>query len=758
MKKGLLTLIVLFFTSSWAFSQQNVAEWQYVSYPELPFVLDHISLDLTLESSEPLIEGVGNYVISSRKPDLTEVVFNSADMDIQSVTFEGDETEYRISSDSLIIQLPDTLQRGNTVEMMITWKSSSPYGIIQDVYGNMWTSLNPKARYHWLPVPDHPEVSTTLEALINIPADREVVFNGILVSDELISTDEKVLEWSSEIPVSVTGLSLAMGDFVRTSARSGVKEVSFYSSENTLLPEVRDGLLSIAVSSMKEYERKLSFEFPYESLNIVVLPDNHWEEIQTGAGIIYLYQNLGSLATQLRRGIAEQWFGNFHRYLNAPDNKYEFLKVMLAGTSNIQQLKNPDELQSIFRWNLWEKGFDALENDHLKNIIRESLPELVQQYEGVTDWNEYADFWYDKSGSFWEVLPDFALPKSQKEEGYVYGVEYIYDEMTSALTLVFEAKGEPIGSLVTVDVTEFGFTDTSRTVITFTGALDSVEVEISSGIDYLTLKTASDTDLDIRFEEEKPFMFWIRQLRDPSPQNQIQAAEALQNFTENPDLQLAIRDALQGEDDANVRAAMLETLSVLTKDASGTEETFLGNLNSENLSIQLSGLRALANYPDNENVAFQVRNTLLRAERDTVFNVALDTYQQIVSVGDLLSAAERLGQNEQGDKKAIKILKVTAPADTSNKSMTIADRYALGDYPYSIREQALELLIEFEDNVDYWQQTLELFQEDRDPRIRDLSLDAVKYFSEPDRTELLENRVKEELDPRVLSKIRELQQ
>lgn len=758
MKKGLLTLIVLVFTSSWAFSQQNATEWKYVSYPELPFVLDHIHLDLTLESSESLIEGVGSYFITSRKPGLTEVVFNSADMDIQSITFEGNETEYRISSDSLIIQLPDTLQRGNTIEMVISWKSSSSYGIIQDVYGNMWTSLNPKARHHWLPVPDHPEVATTMGASINIPADQEVVFNGTLVGDELVSTDKKVLEWSSKIPVSVTGLSLAMGDFIRSNARSGIKEVSVYASEKTLLPEVRDDLLSIAVSGMKEYERKLSFEFPYESLNIVVLPDNHWEEIQTGAGIIYLYQNLGSLATQLRRGIAEQWFGNFHRYLNAPDNKYEFLKVMLTGTSNIQQLKNPDELQSIYRWNLWEKGFDALEDDHLKNIIREFLPQLVHQYEGVTDWNEYADFWYDKSGSFWEVLPEFELPESHTEEKYVYGVEYIYDEMASALTLVFEAKGEPIESLANVDVTEFGFTDTSHTEITFTGALDSVEVEISSGIDYLTLKQAYDTDLDIRFEEEKPFMFWIRQLRDPSSKNRIQAAEALQNFTDNPDLQLAIRDALQDEDDANVRAAMFETLSVLTKDASGTEETFLGNLNSENLSIQLSGLRALANYPKNENVAFQVRNTLLRAERDTVFNAALDTYRQIASVNDLLTAAERLGQNEQGDKKAIKILKVAAPGDTTNTSMMMADRYALGAYPYSIRKQALALLIEFEENEDYWQQTLEIVQEDRDPRIRHLSLDAVKYVSLSDRTELLENRAKEELDPRVLNKLKELQQ
>lgn len=758
MKKGLLTLIVVGLTSSWAFSQQNAAEWQYVSYPDLPFVLDHLQVDLTVSKNNSLIDGIGVYSITSRRPDLTQVVFNSADMEIQDITFGEVESDYQISSDSLIIQLPDTLQAGTSMEMVITWKSSSPYGIIKDVYGNMWTSLNPKARHHWLPVPDHPEVATTIDASITIPADEEVVFNGTSVQDKLISADQKVVEWSSEKPISVTGLSFALGDFVRVHARSGVKEVSLYASESTLLPEIRDGLLSIAVSSMKEYERKLSFEFPYESLNIIVLPDNYWEEIQTGAGIIYLYQNLGSLATQLRRGIAEQWFGNYHRYLKTSDNKYEFLKVMTTGTSDTEQLKNPDELQSIHRWNLWEKGFDLLQEDHLKNVIEQSLPELMQQYKGVTKWNTYADFWYDKSGIYWEVLPEFELPETTPKQQYNYEVEYLFDEMTSSLTLVFEAKGEPIESLVNMDVTEFGFSDTSRSQITFTGAVDSVEVGVSSGIDYLTIKPSYETDLDIHFEEIKPFIFWIRQLQDPLTKNRIQAAKALQNFTENPDLQLAIRDALQDEEDAKVRAAMLETLSALTKDAFGTEETFLANLNSEDLAIKLSGLRALANYPENENVAYQVRNALLRADRDTVFNIALQTYQKLASSGDLLSAAERLGKDGQGDKKALKILTAAAPIDTTNKAMTMADRYALGEYPYSLRKQALKLLIEHEENEDYWQQTLEMLQEDRDPRIRNISLDAVKYLSVQGRTELLENRVKEELDPRVLGKIRSLMQ
>ncbi|MEX0722624.1 MAG: hypothetical protein WD053_02035 [Gracilimonas sp.] len=756
MRKGLFTLLILVISSLTTMAQQSVAEWQYNAYPNLPVSLDHLELDLVIDKSESLIEGEGRYSITSRRPGITEVVFNTADMEIRKISVNGNDSDFRVSSDSLIIQLPDTMNEGSTAEMVISWSSSSPYGVIKDVYGNMWTSLNPKARYHWLPILDHPEVETTIDARFTIPADEAVVFNGIKTGDEVISTDEKVVEYSSQTPTAVTGLSFAVGDFERVNARSGIKEVSFFASGNVLLPEVRDDLLSETVSAMKEYERALSFEFPYESLNVVVLPDHHWEEIQTGAGIIYLYQNLGSLSTQLKRGIAEQWFGNYHRFLNAPDNKYEFLKVMVTGTSDVQQLKNPDELQSVYRWNLWEQGADLLEDEYLKNVIRESLPELIKQYEGVTGWNEYADFWYDRSGEFWEVLPEFEVPEEESAEEYNYRVEYDYDEANASLRLIFEAEGEPVESLVGVDATEFGFSDTTSSEIVFTGAVDTVDVEISSGIDYLTLDLASDSDLNITLSEEKPFMFWIRQLRDPNKEDQIQAAVGLRDFTDNPDLQLALRDVLRDEEDSDVRAAMLETLSELTKDASGTEETFLSNLNSDDLSIQLSGLRALANYTDNDNVSYAVRNTLLRAERDTVFTTALNTYRQIAPAEDLLFAAEQFEQNEQGDKRAIQVLKVAAPEDTTRQSMTMADRFALGDYPYSIRKEALMLLMEFEDNEDYWMQTLEMLQEDRDPRIRFISLNAVSKLNSEDADNLLENRVEEELDSRVLRKIREL--
>ncbi|MDR9418584.1 hypothetical protein [Gracilimonas sp.] len=756
MKKGLLTFLLALLTTT-VFAQENLADWEYQPYPDLPFTIQNVELDLTIDKSTPLISGSGIFNIVSRRSDLTQIVFNTSDLEIRSISSNENEMDYRVSSDSLIIMLADTLKTGESLPIMITWDSSSPYGIHRDVYGNLWTSLNPKSRYHWIPIPDHPEVTAKFQASVTIPADHELVFNGVKMGDEVVSTENKTVSWETTEPISVSGISMALGKFEEVTARSGVKQISFFASENSLMPEVRDGLLSIAVSILKNYEQRLNFEYPFESLNIVVLPDHHWEEIQSGAGIIYLYQNLGPLGTQLKRGIAEQWFGNYHRYLNAPDNRYEFLKVLLTDPSTTEQLKNPDELQSVFRWNLWKKGIPNLENEYLRTTIENSLPDLVKIFEGVTGWMEYADYWYDETGIYWDVLPEVQILDAEEEttsEGYTYNVEYLYDEMNSTLTLVFEAEGEPIESLVGVEVTEFSFTDTVRSEIAFTGMRDSVSVDILTGIDYLTLNPV--TDLVLSLNENKPFMFWIRQLSSSVPEDQIQAAKELQNYTQNPDLQLALRDVLQQEENPDVRAALLETLSEITGDASGTEETFLANLNSDDLSIRLSGLKALANYEDNESVKYAVRNVLLRAEKDTLFNTALKTYQQITGARDLVSLAEQLGSQNEEHERAIQVLKVSSPLDSTRQSITVADRYALGEYPFSIQRDALQLLLAHEQNEDYWLQTLPMFFEDRDARVRYHALNAIEYINENEAQELLQERLKEELDPRVSGKIRQL--
>ncbi len=727
-------------------------QWQYEPYPELPFTLNEIQLDLNIEPASALIEGVGRYQLSARQPGLSEVVFNTSDIEIQSVFAGEQEIDFWVSEDSLIMPLPDTLENKESTELIITWQSSSPYGIHKDVYGNLWTSLNPKARRHWLPIPDHPRVETQLEATLTIPAEKTAVLNGTFVEDEVISADQKTVRWISN-SVPVTAISLAVGNFKQENARSGVHEVSIFSGENILLESVKSSLLRQAVSSLKEYQDKLSFEYPYETLNIIVLPDHQWEEIHTGAGIIYLYQNLGSLAAQLKRAIAEQWLGNHHRYIDAPKPKYEFLKTALTGASNSNILANPDSLKSIEAWNVWQQVYGTSDQLFFKETVANSLPRLVQNIEGVTSWHRYAEFWHDEIGAFWNDLdwPELKETEEKASDNFVYDVYYNHDEGNSQLGLVFEARNNAIETLAGLELTEYGFSDTTRSEISFTGAQDSVSVQLSPSVEFVTLSNTSEEE--IKLLEHKPLMFLINQLRSSEPEERAKAAIQLQEYSDEPDLQLALRDVLRTEDNEEVRAALYSTLSDITGGDTGTERTFLNLINSDNDSIRVTAINALAHYPDNDEVAYAVQNVLKKTTSDTVFQASLDTYREIASTQDLLSVVSQLEQNGHNVRKAIQILEYVAPKDTSDTAVELTDQYLQDQYPYSIRRAALKLLLSYQPQESYWEKELESLLADRDPRIRFLALDALKHLSDDKVGVLLEIRAKEEFDPRILKKI-----
>lgn len=749
MKTKLLTALLILLTASSNLIAQDISyeEWEYQAYPELPFIIEHIEVDLHLQPKTLLFQGAGRFEITSRQPDVTQLVFNTSDLEIQEISVQGRELDYLVQSDSLIIELADTLKTGEGLNLLIMWESSSHFGIHKDHFGNVWTSLNPGARPHWIPIPDHPEVTATLTANFTLPADMDVVFNGRKMGDDVISTEEKTVQWASKTAIPVTGMTLAAGNFVRETARAGVKEVAVYASEDLIAPESRSELLTSAVQELKTLENTFNFEFPFEALNVVVLPDHYWEEIQSGAGIIYLYQNLGSLSTQLKRGIAAQWFGNYHRYLNEIDTQYEFLKAA-AISSEKWPLKNADSLQSIKHWNTWVGGTKNLGNPFMLKSIRDSWNGLIQHFEGVTGWNEYASFWYDKTGAYWKEIP---RPKTevQSDEKHLYTVTYRYDEMNNNLSLIFEAQNNPVETLVGIHATAFGFFDTTRSNFNVTGQLDTINVEVPEGMEYLVLSPEDSQRL--KLVEYKPSMFLIRQLNSSNSEVKKQAAIQLRHNLDNPDLQLALNDALKEEQNPVVRAEISQTLAMITNGATGTEQTFLKMLNAESEEVQLAGLRALTNYPGNEQVISAVQNKLLRAESDSIFDVALSTYGEIAELGSRVSIIARLQQMEDKSRQTLQAVQSVAGADSSGKALKTADEFTSGEYPYEIRKQALQILLKYQKDKEFWVIKLKVLLEDPDPRIRYHALKALQYVPVEQRNSLVEYRLKEELDARVRS-------
>ncbi|MTI87941.1 MAG: M1 family metallopeptidase [Balneolaceae bacterium] len=735
--------------------------WEYQQYPDLEYTLNHLDLNLKVNTTQKVIEGVGVYNITSRRSELAHLLLNTADLSIERIVHGEADLEYMVSGDSLLISLSDTLGLNESMEFQLSWKSSSYYGIHQGLLGTTWTSLNPKALHHWMPVLDHPRNVAAIDAHITIPANMEAVFNGVRKEDEIVSADEKEVYFSSKAPIAVTGLNLAVGRFVKEEAISGIKKVTLYTPKNLLLDEVRSGLLSIAVNELKNTENKISFEYPYEALNIVILPDHYWQEKQAGAGIIYLYQNLGSLSVQLRRGIAAQWFGNYHRYPHVNDEliRSEFLKTSLMRESDTNKLKNEDSLYSVAAWNRWQDSYSELESDFLIQHIEQSLSNLIREYKGSVNWEDYASYWYEGTGAYLGELPHVSPVDeeevSMKDAGITYRLDVEYDDINSELQLMFSSVDGGTDSLSGLTMNVYAIDDTSSTKISFTGETDTLSVSLPNTVEYVTFES-SETNIDQVEIGRLPVFFLLSQLRSNDPAQRAKAASLLSYHTENPDLQLALRDVMKGEDHPEVLAAMYNTLSAITEGATGTEQTYLDALRSDSEEIRLSAIRSLANFEGNEMVQSTIRSLLLRAETDTVFNTALRTYQQISGNQEIMQLADRLQQSEASSLRALKVLGSTMEADSTGRGLEVADRFTGNTYPFQIRRQAFNLLYSYDEDDAYWQAKLNLLMSDEDPRMRYLALKGLDKISDEDAKNLLLSRIKEEFDPRVKGKMKSL--
>lgn len=752
MRSTLLILLLLVLTQTQIRAQDNRG-WDYDEYPRIPFILKSIDLKMDLSSPASAIQGEAVYTLEARIPGLSSLTFNSGRLSVTEITADGNELEFSVSGDSLFIQLNDTLDNKEVTDFRIAWSASSVYAFNMDYMDNFWSSLNPKSVRQWIPVPDHPEAESPLNASFTVPAGEEVVFNGQRVSDEVQSAETKTITWNTENPVPLTGLSFATGNFIREEALSGIKKVSLFTTEGLLMEEVREGLLRNAVNELKKAESELSFEYPYESLNIVILPEHKWEEVQAGAGIVYLYQDLGSLDNQLKRAVSAQWMGNYLRFRTSEGAlvKAEFLKSRLLSAEKDLTIKNPDMLQSLQAWNASVSLSDSVQNSFYIETVDMNIGNIIRSNKGVYEWEDYAAGWYKQTGVYWEILPFPVIKEAEKSAPAIADTVTVntgFDEMSSALTVYFKSGNGAVDSLLNINARVYAFDDTSDSRFTFTGTSDTSRAELPQTTEYIVFEQPEQDHTYLKVER-LPLSFLLNMLRSANAEHRILGSRGLQYHADNPDLQLALRDILSSESNPEVKAEIYTTLAAITAGATGTEQTFLELLNNEPLPVKLAALKALGNYPGNEQVLYTTESVILNAQETEVFKEALETYTQIGSDSALVDLSDKLNRRDKDAALQLLVLEKSMQADDSGSTLQLADALTAAEYPYPIRRKALNLLIKYDTSEAYWTAKISQLSSDTDPRIRRDVLGATVHLSASAKNDVIDSVMSEEEDPRV---------
>ena len=755
MKKSLssiFSIVILVFTAT---QDCSVKDWDYEQNPKLTYDLNHLDLYMTIDPVNETVKGVATYSISAKIPAQTEVILHAAALEIDAVTFDGNEKEFLVSGDSLIIDLADTLSMTNESELAITWQGRSIYGTHKDRFGTMWSSLNPKSQRHWLPVYDHPRVAFSVDADITIPANLDVVFNGNLVSDQVTSTETKTVSWKVDTAIPATGLNFAVGKFESSEAQSGINKVRVFGETGVVTGDEIQEILSEAIRSKRVLENELSFEYPWEALNVVILEDNFWDEKADAAGVIYLAKNRGALTTQLQRGLVAQWFGQYQRTENVT-YQYEVFELIRKSAFNIsgfesKEIGNSDSLFSLSKWNELSRCCE-IEDPFLKNNIEQSLAGLIRKESGVVSGSFYKDHWYEQTGIPFHLI-DFEAdkePETPDNQKLVYGLDLEYDEINSTIIAYFTSVSGSGEDLQSLNVTVFTFNDSTTSEVTFTGGRDSAKIDVPATVENVRFSSGSTDIAEIGFGRF-PVMFLLAQLRSSNVEDRRLAASLLSYHTDNPDLQLALKDALNAETDVQTKANLLSTLGAFTAGATGTEIQFMQEVNSDHEEIQIAALKALANYKEDENVPGVIQQKMERTSSDEVFKVAKTSFLEVADLPRKISATRRLIQIDTTGARSLSLLKEIISTDTTTQSQQIAEELISFEFPYSTRIGALDLLLEHVEDGDYWGSKIVELSSDFDPRIRSKVLEGLKFLSETDAENIAEAVLLSEFDLRVLN-------
>ncbi len=744
-------------------------QFDYEKYPRLDFDITHLELDIEVAASEGTIKGTAGYSLKANIAGADTLVLHAAHIEVESVTVNDNPAEFSFQNDSLLVLVSDSTARNEEFSLSVDYQAVPRFGILANDRGTLWTSLLPESHRHWLPVLDHPREELTASMNFTVPSDFSVLASGRKRSDQISNIDQSRYSFSTQREVAVTALSFAIGDFEQRETSFGIKKIVLAAERGMLSQERQTALLQSAYDMLEKLEQRLDIEYPWEQLNIVLMEDHLWETKSWGAGTVFLYENAGSLETQLKRGIYGQWFGVYQREEQWQDAEavnllqaalHDALNDTVALLDVTDMPESKPGLYSVFsyeNWNSWQEGRARRIDDSWFLTVKESLQELSRRGKGVYSFADYSEYWYRQTGQ-----PRFTLQENTGDtreastaDSVVYRVDYRLNEQEGELRLIFESLQGSYDELVTLPVEIRTSEGTEHSEVTFTGARDSVMIRVPVLVGSVSVD-ASGREM-LRLEQYKPAPFLIHDLRNAEElADRVEAARKLGTHTDNPDLQLAIMDLLNRGVEPPVRAALLRSLADITKGASGTESVFLEALRSGNAKVQEAGLSALQNFEGNSAVLESVRSYAEGVDSLPAFR---DAARVLNGIADSTSFKEFVNNRVRTDTaghKAIFAVQLLANRGYTEQAVQQAAFYLSDVYDYPVRARALEILFQHDHQPEQWRERAGELLDDPDPRLRFLIAEGLSSITGLEYEEIVRNHIQDEYDARVHRALSEL--
>jgi len=771
MKKSKLSILLVVF---FVFITENsfAQNWDYELYPRADIELTHLDAELKLES-DGRIQGDIMYSGTLKNSFADSLFFDAASLDIHSVTINGREADFIVQDLKLILIPDEPFSKDTEIQIGIKYEGVPSFGVHQSATGTIWTSLLPLTTRHWLPIIDSPRTQLLTDLIITHPAGTTVASNGRKGVSEVIDTEYERTSFSTENRVSASSLGWAVFNDVQTvstvTSESASNSYSIFSRRSEpqiyVYNETAQNQEELLLTASALYNRaidELDMAFPYGDLQIMILEDDFLETKQAGDGMLFVYENRGNIKTQIERGMVAMFSESIIKSPSWSDSDAaRIAEAFLLNQFDIDFTGG--EYQSLEPYN----SYSANNSIQWQQFLAQEAPDAF--VEGVEimfnkrslvtpqifGWGEFSDMIYDGTGRAWAEGFEPQKPEAEAEDTtYSYRAVIEWEEGSTTAEIRFTAESIAIDELVTVEAEVVGLSETQVRELTFTGASDGVVLNVPSMLENIKLMVRGRNDVVLK--PEKPFLFWMYQLRnDDEQERRAEAASGISSYSDNPDIELLLNDVLRSEESDMVIAEVLHAMSEITDGASGTDERFMQFSGSNYaMNIRIAAVEALSNYDGNERVISRLQSVVRQESNETLQQKALISIGEITEPQRYATISESFITQSIAPGQSSFFLNILAEKGAAEQAVELADRVLNQDFAYQEKQEIIDFLISVDQSPDNWMNRLADLLQSPHPGVRITAAEAVEKISVNDRSSLRETVMQNEFDERVRRALR----
>jgi aminopeptidase N len=751
---------------------------------DLQSVRTHLWFDLEQHG----IHGETTQSIALLRDNLSQVKFDSVDLKIESVTLDGKAAKFDVAPAELDVHLAAPGKRGDHHEFVIRYSGKPKKGLYYvfpdknypERPKEIWTQGESEDTRYYIPIYDYPNDRTTSEMILTVPATWITVSNGKLVSEKTEADGNKTWDWVQSEKTSTYLISAVAGEFVEKKEMwrgIPVRYVVPRGSENEI-----DSTFERTKQMLDLFSDRLNVKYAWDQYAQTSVDDFVAGGMENASATTLTTHGLVNpkLAPEEQHGsdslisheLAHQWFGDLvttkdwadiwlnegfatyfehywmEQHYGTDDSDYEFWRDQSGWfrqkqlfTAPIVNREAEDALE--FAGNIYTKGglvlrmlreklgdddfFNGLhhylEANRWQNVVTADLQKGIEQATG-TNVDKFFQQWIYGAGA-----PEFMVTSTYDDAAHQVKLDVKQTQKVENYVGLFDVP-------IDVEITTASGRKTfpirvTKADETFTFPVDGAPLMVLFDKGNKILKS-------VDFKKDAPALSYQLKHADKVT-DRADAAVALREFKDNPDVIAALGDAARHDGFWGIREEALRALGKIGGLAA--EKQILAAVNDGVPWVREVAVSQLGTFKDEpslgpeltliaeKDMAYRVRAAALQSLGEIKAPMAYDTLVAAVksdSPDDTLRIAGLRGLGRLGDDKA-------APL--------VLEWSALGK-PLESRGAAIGALAELEKENKTVTQTLISYL--REPYI-DIKFDAVFALSErgdPDAIAPLEELVK----------------